>query len=266
MWDPGQYARFATERARPFGDLVARVSTTPARVVDLGCGPGTLTRGLADRWPDAVVTGIDSSEAMWREAGRLAVPGRLEFLLADLTSWAPDAPVDLVVANAVLHWVPGHVRLLGRLSSFLSDAGALAFQVPANHREPSHTIVREVLASQRWTGRLGDLAEQDAPVAEPRDYLAALLACGLVADVWETTYLSLLAGEDPVLEWLSGTALRPALARLDRDGQEELRADLAPRLRHAYPAGEGGTVLPYRRIFAVGSRRAPRRRGGPQER
>ncbi len=256
MWDPEQYLRFADERARPFADLLAWVRTTPRRVVDLGCGPGLLTRTLSDRWPESVVTGVDSSDTMIREAAGRAIPGRLDFVLGDLQTWASDEPVDLVVANAVLQWVPGHLALFDRLASLLAPGGVLAFQVPGNFAAPSHAVVRDLRTSPTWRDRLGEGADQTVLVAEPAQYLDALLACGLGADVWETTYLQLLQGDDPVLEWLKGTALRPALARLDAGSREQFCAELAPLLRAAYPRGEHGTVLAYRRIFAVASRAA----------
>src|SRR5436305_4108943 len=108
-WDPGTYLRFAGERARPFADLLARVpGEAPRRVVDLGCGEGALTASLAQRWPGAQVTGVDSSPAMLAAAAQHDVPGRVSFVAGDVRDWAADGPVDVVVSNAVLHWVPGH--------------------------------------------------------------------------------------------------------------------------------------------------------------
>src|SRR4051812_619377 len=109
-WDPAQYELFAAERARPFHDLVAQIPTAaPKHVVDLGCGPGTVTATLADRWPGAHVYGLDSSPDMITVAERLARPGRLEFGLGDVARWHPDpGTVDVIVSNAALQWVPDH--------------------------------------------------------------------------------------------------------------------------------------------------------------
>src|SRR5690606_29756834 len=131
MWDGKLYDKFAGDRSRPFVDLVARVGAKrPERVVDLGCGTGVATATLLDRWPDAHVVGIDGSAEMLAEARRYAVPGRLDFELGDLTAWAPPAPVDVVVSNATLQWVPGHRELLPRFLDWLTPGGWLAFQVP----------------------------------------------------------------------------------------------------------------------------------------
>jgi trans-aconitate 2-methyltransferase len=256
-WDPATYRRYAGERARPFVDLVSRIdSAAPAHVVDLGCGEGTATASLLTRWPAARVTGFDSSPEMLAAAAAVAVPGRVEFAHGDVRTWAPDGPVDVVVSNAVLHWVPGHAALITRWAGWLAAGGWLGVQVPGNFRAPTHTLLAELCRSPRWADRLTDAGPRPDAVLEPVDYLALLTDAGLTADVWETTYLHVLRGEDPVLGWVRGTVLRPALAGLDDDAAAAFTADYAAALRNAYPARpDGTTVLPFRRVFAVGQRR-----------
>ncbi|NED95058.1 methyltransferase domain-containing protein [Phytoactinopolyspora alkaliphila] len=249
MWDPDQYLTFADQRSRPFHDLVAQVRPGPVRhVVDLGCGPGGLTAGLAARWPGARIVGVDSSAEMIERAGRYH---GAEFVHADLRSWEPDGPVDVLLSNATLQWVSGHLGMLARLASFIAAGGWLAFQVPANFGEPSHVELRDLAASPRWAGRL----EVTWPAAhEPEEYLDALLDLGLAAEVWETTYHHLLPGPDDVLEWVRGSALRPVLDLLDDDEQAEFTEAYRARLHAAYPVGVHGTLLHYRRVFAVAHR------------
>ena len=263
-WDPAQYDRFASWRGRPFFDLVAQVPTSPATVADLGCGPGNLTATLCDRWPHARVVGVDSSPEMLAAARSLELEGRLRFVLADLATWRPEEPVDLVVSNAALQWVPGHLGLLARLVGDLAPGGVLAFQVPGNFAAPSHVLLEELRRRPPWRDRLDEAAERLPAVEEPGAYLEALLDAGLVAQVWETTYLQMLSGPDPVLEWLKGTTLRPILTGLGEEEGDRFCAELAPLLEAAYPPGPSGTVLPFRRIFAVGRRPpAPNGRAGP---
>ncbi|HEV7932003.1 MAG TPA: trans-aconitate 2-methyltransferase [Actinomadura sp.] len=252
-WDPRQYGLFADERSRPFFDLVARVgATAPARVVDLGCGSGELTAALSRRWPSAVVEGIDGSAEMITEARRHAGPG-LRFSVGDIARWMPDEPIDLIVSNAALHWVPGHVDLLPTWAGALKAGGRLAFQVPGNFEAPSHTILRDLCRSPRWGSRLAE-AIRWRPVREPADYLELLTRHGLRVEAWETTYIQVLPGDDPVLEWVKGTALRPVLALLGTGEAAEFLAGYSRRLREAYPAGPYGTVFPFRRIFVVARR------------
>ncbi len=253
-WDPAQYLRFGDERARPFVDLVARIDVAdPAVVVDLGCGPGTLTAGLCDRWPTAVVTGVDSSAEMIAVARPLGHE-RLRFVEGDVRTWRPETPVDVVVSNATLQWVDGHDRLLGGLLGTLRPDGLLAFQVPGNFDAPSHRCIEETVTSAPWRDVI-DAAVLDRPRSHPAaHYLDVLARLGCRVDAWETTYLHVLEGERPVLEWVRGTALRPVLAALAPARHDAFCDDLAARLAAAYPERNGRTVLPFRRIFVVARR------------
>lgn len=252
MWDPQQYLHYADERARPFRDLLARVPTPrPRRIVDLGCGPGTLTAHLAARWPDAHVTGLDNSPEMIAEAAPRTDPGHLEFALADIADWTPTAPVDLIIANAALHWVPGHLTQLPAWTDALARGGTLALQVPGNFTEPTHRILDELATSTRWKDRLHDAGLVRNPVPDAATYLDTLARPGLRIDAWETTYCHVLHGEQPVLAWVKGSTLRPVLAALDPAESTQFLTEYGALLADAYPARPYGTVLPFRRIFAV---------------
>jgi trans-aconitate 2-methyltransferase len=254
QWDPGQYARFADERSRPFFDLVGRVpAESPRRVVDIGCGPGTLTATLAERWPGAVVDGLDSSPEMIERARPLATD-RLGFRVGDAAHWAMPTDTDVIVSNAALQWVPGHLELLRSWAEALPSGGWVAVQVPGNFASPSHVLMRELAESAAWSDRLAGVLHHHDSVASPAQYASLLADAGLSVDVWETTYLHVLPGDDPVLEWVRGTGLRPVLAALPADGAAEFERTYAARLRAAYPATRHGTVFPFRRIFAVAHR------------
>jgi trans-aconitate 2-methyltransferase len=247
VWDPDRYLVYADERGRPFVELLARVgATAPRRVVDLGCGPGNLTRLLAERWPEAEVLGLDSSAEMVRQAS--GADG-LRFEVADLTSWTPDGPVDVLVSNATLQWVPGHLDLLPRLVGHVAPGGWLAFQVPGNFDEPSHAIRRDLAHEQPYAAHTAGVAAPDAH--GPETYLAALAGLGCTVDAWETTYLHVLHGEDPVFTWVSGTGARPTLQALPDGLRDRYVEEFKARLRAAYPAAPYGTLLPFRRVFVV---------------
>jgi len=246
-WDPERYLTYADERGRPFVELLARVrAEQPASVADLGCGPGTLTRLLAERWPGAEVVGVDSSAEMVAAAREVA---GLVVEEGDLRTWEPARPVDVLVANAALQWVPGHLDLLPRLVSLLAPGGWLALQVPGNFDEPSHTLRRELAAREPYAGHLAGVAEPAAH--DPATYLRALQGLGCTVDAWETTYLHVLHGDDPVFTWVSGTGARPTLQALPDDLRPNFEEELKRRLREAYPDDGHGVVLPFRRVFAV---------------
>lgn len=247
-WDPETYLTYADERGRPFLDLVGRIGAeAPAGVVDLGCGPGHLTRLLAERWPTAEVTGVDSSAEMIAAAR----PGeRLRFTVGDLRGWSPARPVDVLVSNATLQWVPDHLALLPRLVERVAPGGWLAFQVPGNFGEPSHTLRAELAAEPPYADHTAGL-EQPAS-HDPAVYLDALAGLGCTVDAWETTYLHVLTGPDPVFTWVSGTGARPTLTALARVGlRDRFATEFRARLAAAYPPHSYGVVLPFRRIFVV---------------
>jgi trans-aconitate 2-methyltransferase len=248
-WDPERYLTYADERGRPFVDLLGRVeASAPRRVVDLGCGPGNLTALLRARWPEAEVEGLDSSPEMIGRARGAGIEG-VRFEVADLRSWRPAEPVDVLVSNATLQWVPGHLDLLPRLVAQVAPGGWFAFQVPGNFDQPSHALLHRLAADDRFRGYVEGVAR---PAGHgPEVYQEALLDLGCTVDAWETTYLHLLQGEDPVFTWISGTGARPVLQALPDGLRGELEAEYKQLLRAAYPAGPHGTVLPFRRVFAV---------------
>ncbi|GHF61107.1 trans-aconitate 2-methyltransferase [Amycolatopsis bartoniae] len=243
MWDPAKYLDYADLRGRPFFDLVARVgAVSPRRVVDLGCGPGNLTVSLRSRWPSAVLEAVDSSPEMVAAARQAGIAAEV----LDVQDWKPAPDTDVVVTNAVLQWVPEHVRLLRRWVGELPPGAWLAMQVPGNFDSPSHVLARD-LAGQ-WGVTLRGLET----VATPSEYATLFADAGCQVDAWETTYVQRLTGQDAVLEWITGTALRPVRAALSDGEWAEFRSALAPRLREAYPARGDGTVwFPFRRVFAV---------------
>jgi trans-aconitate 2-methyltransferase len=256
-WAPEHYLRFTDQRLRPFVDLLAQVGAeSPHSVADLGCGPGNATALLSDRWPQARVLGVDNSAEMIDAAAARIRPGRLSFERADLRGWRPAQPVDVLVSNAALQWVPGHLALL---PEHVAPGGWFAFQVPGNFTAPSHALLADLQRSPRWSGRIS--GERVRPAShEPLDYLSALAAAGAEADVWETTYTYILDGERGVVDFVSSTALRPVFAELGGPQTAEAQAfaaEYTALVREAYPPTELGAdgrivqILPYRRLFAV---------------
>ncbi|MGV9676354.1 trans-aconitate 2-methyltransferase [Nocardia sp. NPDC003482] len=250
MWDPQQYLAFDDHRSRPFFELLARVRAEhPRRVADLGCGPGHLTVALRERWPDAVVEASDSSPQMVAAARARGITAEL----LDVRDWRPEPDTDVVVCNAVLQWVTGHTALLTEWARALPAGAWLAIQVPGNFDAASHRCIRELAGADAWRERLEPTGVTQARnVLDPEGYASVLAAAGCAVDAWETTYLQRLTGPDPVLKWVSGTALRPVRAVLDDTEWERFTGELGAMLRAAYPQQPDGTTwLPFRRVFAV---------------
>lgn len=255
-WNPSQYLKFSDHRLRPALELLDRVSVQmPEVIYDLGCGPGGITRLIAQRWPAADVYGIDNSAEMLQKAA--AEPGPIEWIEADIAAWAPPAPADLIYTNATLQWLPDHAELFPRLLGYLRPGGCLAVQMPLSWDAPSHRLMRETLANGGPNGApLGTEALAQAVarrwVEDAEVYYDLLVDRSTSLDIWETEYLQVLAGEDPVLEWVKGTGLRPILNGLNDAERAIFLAAYTERLREVYPMrANGATLYPFRRLFIV---------------
>jgi trans-aconitate 2-methyltransferase len=249
-WNPQQYLKFEQPRLRPAFDLLNAVSLEhPTSICDLGCGTGSMTQVLAQRWPQARVCGIDSSASMLAKA-RAAAP-QIDRVEGDLARWSPTEPPDLIYSNAALHWLEDHGRLFPRLMSLLRAEGVLAVQMPANFTAPSHTAMADAAQDGPWRIVLAPLLKPN-PVATPATYYDLLEPHAASVDIWETVYVQVLTGADPVKEWTKGTWLGPLLAALEPGQREAFEANYAARVRAAYPMRpDGRTLFPFRRLFIV---------------
>lgn len=250
MWNPDVYLAFADHRSRPFFDLLSRVGAeSPRRVVDLGCGPGNLTETLAGRWAGAQIEAWDSSPEMVDAARGRGVAAQV----GDVRDWEPAPDTDVVVSNATLQWVPEHAQLVVRWAGELAAGSWIAFQVPGNFDAPSHQAVRDLARQPQWSEALQDFPFREADVVKTAGGYAGLLTdAGCSVDAWETTYIHELTGENPVLEWITGTALRPVRSSLNDMQWQQFRAELIPMLDAAYPVRtDGTTFFPFRRVFVV---------------
>jgi len=253
-WDSAQYLRFADHRLRPAVDLLSRIDVEePAEVYDLGAGAGNVTRLLKERWPLAHVTGVDDSAEMLRQAA--ADASDITWQEADLSTWKPAAAADVIFANAALHWLDEHTGLILRLFDFLRPAGVLAIQMPRNFSARSHTAITEAALAGPWRSVLKPLLRPD-PVHKPSVYFDLLAPRSAALDMWETEYLQVLSGADPIKEWTKGTWLRPLLEALAEPQRGAFEACYARLVAEAYPQrGDGHTLYPFRRLFIIA--RAP---------
>lgn len=253
VWNPEAYLCFVDERTRPAVDLLAQVEVaSPRRVLDLGCGPGTSTALLAARWPEARIQGVDHSPEMLARARASGI--RADWCEADLTHFEPEGEADLLFSNAALHWLPEHEQLLPKLFGWLAPDGALAVQMPRNFEAPSHVLVRVALESEAPEALA---ALRPSPVLAPEAYFDLLAPLGARLDLWTTTYMHVLDGDDPVLHWVRSTALRPVQAALGDEAYARFEQAYAKKLRLAYPKRpDGRTLLPFQRLFLIARRPA----------
>jgi len=253
-WDPAQYLKFAGERMRPAVDLLARVPhAAPQSVVDLGCGAGNLAPLLMARWPDALLTGVDSSPEMLARAR--AAHLQAQFVQGDIGAWRPARPPDVLYSNAALHWLDGHDRLFPALLGLLAPGGWLAVQMPRNFNAPSHTCIVETIEQGPWRSKLEPRLRRE-PVASPGAYWRLLEPRCAELQVWETEYLQVLEGDNPVAEYTKGTWLKQFLDPLQGSERAAFEADYRARVLAWYPPeADGRTLFPFRRLFLVAQRK-----------
>ena len=263
-WDPAQYLKFAGPRLRPALDLLQRIDKeAPSSVYDLGAGAGNVTRLIAARWPEARVVGVDSSAEMLAKAaaeppGRPARAGRpgarIEWQQADLATWRPPVPADVIYSNAALHWIEDHAPVFLALFQSLAAGGTFAVQIPRNFGAPSHTSMGEAARQGPWRTKLEPLL-RPAPVAEPAFYFDLLAPHAARLDMWETEYLQVLDGEHAVKEYTKSTWLSPLLAALDEPERSQFEAVYTEMVDAAYPRRpDGKTLFPFRRMFIIATK------------
>ena len=255
QWDPALYQRYKTYRDRPALDLMVRLprDLRPREIWDLGCGVGEHAAVLAKRHPDAQVHGLDSSTEMLAEARRR--DGELDWVQADIADFQPAAPPDLIFTNAALHWLPDLERLVPRLARTLDEGGVFACQVPLSYSAAWYDALRATIEDPRWAERLGRV-QGVYPIADMPSWYGWLAPVCAEVDIWSTTYLHVLEGEDPIVEWMSGTGLRPYLQAFE-DSAERAAFVEAYRRRTAaaFPRRpDGTTLLPFPRLFIVARR------------
>ena len=255
-WDANLYLKFSGQRGRPAADLVAQIELeNPRRIIDLGCGTGTSTEQVRQRWPHADITGMDNSPEMLAKA-RASHPD-WNWLECAVEDWSPAERFDLIFSNACLHWSRDHARLFPRLFSYVSSGGAFAVQMPNSYHLPAHKLMQEVAADPQapWARTLAVVSETYSvqPVAF---YYETLRRLASRLNIWQTEYLQIVDGPEAVLEWVSSTAMRRFTEPLANEGlRQEFRRRCLERFRQAYPADDQGkTMFPYVRLFIIAYR------------
>jgi trans-aconitate 2-methyltransferase len=252
-WQSERYLQFAGERTRPAEELASRIPLEQAdHVADLGCGPGNSTRILRARFPHAALTGIDSAPDMLNKARSSGLDAT--WVEADASEWAPEQELDVLFSNALLQWIDDHETVFPRLIGMVRPGGVLAVQMPQNFAAPSHELLRETAREDRFRKTLEPLLRTD-PVGTAEYYTSILEPHAEGMDIWETTYVQRLSGDDPVLDWVRGTALVPILGALGRLDANAFLDAYGQKLRRAYPRRPNGvTLFPFKRLFIVARR------------
>ena len=242
-WNARQYLKFQKERTQPALDLAARLEyDSPAKALDIGCGPGNSTAVVKARFPGARVIGVDSSQNMVETAQK--DHPELEFIQWDITTDLDALPhdFDVVFSNACLQWVPDHPSLLPRLMGFLKPGGLLAVQIPMNYQEPIHRIIETTVSRSPWTEKIPYMRLFYTLTQE--EYFDVLSRTASDFTLWQTTYLHRMPSHQAIMDWYSSTGLRPYLnAAVDEAAREEFYQEIFRQVQEAYPVQENGEII-----------------------
>ncbi len=239
-WNSISYLKFKAQRTQPAVDLAARITGSPKRIIDLGCGPANSTMVLKERFPNAKITGADSSDAML-ETARKNAP-EIEFIKLDISGDLSRfrGSFDLVFSNACFQWVTDHKKLLPSVFDMLENGGTLAVQIPMNFNEPIHRIISEISRSERWREKCPQRIFGTLSQSEYFDILS-----GLTNDfeLWETTYFHRMPSIDSIIEWYRSTGLRPYLDALSETEQSDFLGEISQELYKEYAVQENGEII-----------------------
>ena len=253
VWDAQQYLTFSDHRLQPAIDLLGRIQAlkgfSPNIIYDLGCGPGNITAHMKTLWPDAQISGLDNSAPMLDRA-KTDFP-HMNWQQCDIDAWQVETKPDLIFSNAALHWLDHHENLFPKLLKTLATNGVMAIQVPNNFLRPTHSLVKD---AAKESGCYDILAPsfKPPPVNSPNFYFERLTPHCQHLDIWQSDYLQVLSGDNPVADWTKGTWLRPFLDQLDGDMKNEFEACYRGLIKKAYPPlSSGKTLLPFKRLFIL---------------
>lgn len=257
-WSSAQYLKFNSERTRAARDLLSQIPlASPKHVVDIGCGPGNSTAVVAERYPNAHLSGIDSSPDMIKKAQE-TLP-EISFKVADLESYAPEVPADLYFSNAVFQWLSAsHLpRILQRLVGQLPPGGVLAFQVPDNLSEPCQAAMRDTASESGapWEETLRRAAPGRDPFPTEGELYDTLRPLCSDVDIWRTTYYHRMDDHQAIVEWVKGTGLRPFIDPLSSAERQAYLDSYLEKIKNQYPIQQDGKVLlAYPRLFVVATK------------
>jgi len=251
-WNPNLYLKYKNERTQPSIDLISKINPTfqPITILDVGCGPGNSSQALLQRWPQAQLTGIDSSPKMIEKA-KMDFPDSL-WLVADASKYVSNVKYDLVFSNATIQWIPNHEALFDLLYELTRVGGVLAVQVPRFDQMPLSKAIERAANKERWQGQTKDCSELFT-YHDYKYYYDLVCPNYKSLELWQTDYIHVLESQLAIIEWIRSTGLKPYLDRLNENEKPAFESEVLAELKHYYPTQNNGKVLfPFKRLFMIG--------------
>jgi trans-aconitate 2-methyltransferase len=251
-WNPDLYLKFRNERTQPSIDLIGRIDADfrPKTILDIGCGPGNSSQALLERWPAAVLTGIDNSLNMIEKA-RAEYPDNT-WIVADASKYTSNMKYDLVFSNATIQWIPEHETLLKKLFNLINNKGVLAIQIPQFNEMPLSGAIQKVASGEKWKKAVQDcralFTYHDAGY-----YYDLINTDYKTLELWQTDYYHVLASQYAIVEWIRSTGMKPYLDCLPDAEKPLFENEVLAEIKRDYPLQNDGKVLfPFKRLFIIG--------------
>jgi trans-aconitate 2-methyltransferase len=251
-WNPDLYLKYGNERTQPSIDLIGKINISfqPKSILDVGCGPGNSSQALLQRWPDAVLTGIDNSVNMIEKA-KTTYPDNT-WIVADASKYTSNTIYDIVFSNATIQWIPDHEKLFKRLFNLINNQGVLAIQVPRFNEMAVSKVIQKVAGRAKWkepTKGCGDLLTHH----DYKYYYDLISKDYKSVEFWQTDYIHILESQYAIIEWIRSTAIRPYLDCLKDEEKPLFEKELLAEIKNDYPIQKSGKVFfPFKRLFMIG--------------
>jgi trans-aconitate 2-methyltransferase len=254
-FDPGKY-RQASNHQRDWGNrLIEELDLRgDEKILDLGCGEGTLSARLAERVPKGGVVGMDSSAPMI-EAAKALETSNLRFLCRDIDDLDFVQGFDVVFSNAALHWVREHDRLLINVHWALKPGGVARFNFAGDGNCPNFLgVVRELMASEEYS-RYFEAFIWPWYMPTVCSYEVKVRSTGLFDfRVWGEAVDRRFSAEE-LIGWIEQPSLVPLLEQLPSDTKESFRDDAVGMMLERTVQPDGDFVETFRRINLLARKR-----------
>ena len=218
------------------------------RVLDPGCGDGTLNSRFAELLPKGETISIDASEGMIGVA-RQKVIKNPHFVLMDINALDFSEEFDLIFPSATLHWIIDHERLLRNLRRTLRPGGLTRFSFSGGGN-CSHLIdvIREAMNSTMFARYFNDFswpwfmpAVAEYQTLVERSGYSKVQVWGKNADHW-------FPDAEVMIEWIDHPSLVPFLACVAPENKAAIREFVVSRMVERTPQADGRCFETFRRV------------------
>jgi len=245
-WDPKVYEKSSSAQQKWAEELLSRISIRgDERILDIGCGDGKITAGVAELVPRGAVLGLDNSREMISFARDRFPPDswpRLKFQYGDASKLEYENEFDLIVSFACLHWLQDHGPVLEGIRRSLKNDGRILIQFGGRGNAAGILdVAGELISEPKWS-RYFEGFKFPYGFFGPEEYRTWLDRAGLRALRVELVPKDMIQiGREGLVSWFRATWL-PYIERVPELLQEDFINEVVDRYIRAHPLDEAGNV------------------------